>query len=93
MVGSEATLAQPANKLITVPRTISLGFQHLTKGIIASFGGLKSLGDAAEFFAAAPCTGHEEENGGESQPGQGPPPQRGEEGDHRRPRFQSSIRA
>lgn len=91
---SETALAQPVNKIVTVPRAISPGFQHPAVRIIGFCHGLKALGRAFGLFASAARAKDEEEGGnGQREPRECPPPQRGKEGDHRRPRFQSSSRA
>ncbi len=91
---SETALAQPVKKIVTVPRAITPGFQHPAVRIIGFFHGLKALGRASGLFAGAARAKDEEKDGdGQREPRECPPPQRGKEGDHRRPRFQSSSRA
>ena len=91
---SETALAQPVNKIVAVPRAISPGFKHPTLRIIGPFDVVDTLGGAPGLLASAPRSEDEkEDSGGQSQPGQCPPPQGGKDGDHRRPRFQSSRRA
>ena len=97
-VWSEATLAQPVKKIVTVARAISRGFQHPAVRIIGPLKVFQPFGRSAGSFSTAPRAEDEEEDGGgEREPGQHPPPCRAkgspEGGNHRRPRFQSSNRA
>ena len=67
---SEATLAQPLDKVITVARAISPGFQHPLTYIICPFEVFQPLGCAPGFLAnAARAEDEEEDGGGESSPG------------------------
>ena len=74
--------------------TTTGGIEHLAVDGIVSLSDCKSLGCAPGFLAgAAQVQKEQEDGGGEREPGERTPPQRGEDGDHRRPRFQSSSRA
>ncbi len=75
-------------------RTAAGGIQHLTVDGIVSLTGCKARGGASGFLAGTPRPEDEQEDGGgEREPGECPPPQRGKDCNHRRPRFQSSNRA
>lgn len=72
---SEATIAQPLDKIVMVARAISPDFQHMAQGIIGPFGGLKALGGApGGLAAAAGAEDEEEDGGGEGEPRQDAPP-------------------
>lgn len=75
-------------------RTAAGGIEHLAVDGIVFLSGCKAFGCAASTLpCAAQVQKEQQDRGGEQQPGQRPSPYRGKDGDHRRPRFQSSIRA
>lgn len=75
-------------------RAVAGGIEHLAVDGIVFLSCCKAFGCAASTLpCAAQVQKEQEDGGGEREPGQGPPPYRGKDGDHRRPRFQSSIRA
>lgn len=75
-------------------RAATGGIEHLAVDGIVSLSDCKAFGCAPGTLpAVAQVQKEQEDGGGERKPGQCPPPQRGEDGDHRRPRFQSSSRA
>lgn len=100
MRGSEMPIAQPLSKFVTTARTESGCFQHSALGVFGLLRGHKSFGQSSRSLAGPPKRKQKQEHGdyngavSQSRPHLRARGDSGEQpGDHRRPRFQSSMRA